>query len=1469
VISGTGNFVNSSLANTSVTGLSVGPNVFRWTIPGGACGSVFDDVTITVQAQPSTALAGNDQTICATVTTLEGNVPTVGNGVWTVISGTGTFANANLANTSVSGLSTGINTFRWTISNGVCAPSFDEVSITVENQNIVASAGVDQNICTPITNLNATAAPGGVWTVVSGSGIFSNDNLESTSVSGLSLGANVFRWTIDGGTCADVSDDVTITLNTAPSSALAGQDQTICASTATLNGNTPIVGSGTWTVVSGTAVFSNANQPNSGVSGLSVGQNILRWSISNGVCTPSIDEVIITVQSTPTVASAGSDQNVCGNSVQLSANTPVTGVGSWSVVSGSGTFTNASNPQTQVTGLGNGTNVFRWTITNGFCQPSIDEVSIQRFQSPSTAVAGSDATVCNADQTLNANVPTIGTGTWSVISGSANIQAPNNPNTSISGLSLGQVILRWTITNGTCPASTDDIALQVLAAPSSNAGIDQSVCSTSATLNASAAGSGNTGVWTLVSGSGIIQNANNPNTTVSNLGLGANVFKWTVANGACPEAVSQVTITRTAAPSPAVAGTDIQTCATSAILAAVPPTVGSGFWTVSVGSGIIDNPSSASSAVNGLIPGLNGLIWTVSSGTCPSTSDTVSILVDQNPTSASAGSDQQVCSTVSNFEATAPSVGTGVWTVVSGTGTIAQINAANSSVSNLAIGANVFRWTVSNGSCVTFDEVTITRFVSPTVASAGLDQTICAASFQLTGNNPSVGTGLWSIITGSGTITNAGSASTNVSNLAPGANVFRWTISNGACTASSDEVTIIRQLPPSPALAGSDADVCGSNINLSATAPISGNGIWSLISGSGTIANPQNASTAVSDLGIGANVFQWTTLSGNCPASTDQVSITRFESPSTAAAGSDITVCGDSVVLNAEIPLVGSGQWSIIAGNGDIVSPNAANSVVENIPTGLLFLNWTVSNGICPASSDQVIVNAQTLTVIADAGPDQEICGNVAEINGSESGTASSLWTFISGDGAFDQPQFPSVLAFTSFNGPQQIEYSITNGACVSRDTMVLTTWQALSPVFAGVDTSLCEDAYVLVGSADDFAILTWSVVGAEIESPNNDTTAVNALFPGQNIFTFTASNGTCPTQSDQVIITYAAPSEPATVMEDVNLCSDSLLISATPDGGEWSISGASGTIANPTESTTSLTNVSLGTTQVVYTITIGNCISSDTLQIVRSESPAFADAGPDQQICGQEAILAGNIPDVGVGTWVFIDNPAEISNLNDPNASLFAEEPGLRAMAWSITNNFCTVSDTVEMIFLETPFANGGPNIITCLNDTAFLQAVIPDFGSSYWNLITDNATIEDPEFQNTALLPVETGNAYLWWTVSNGACRDSDLVVITILSPDDPECLANEPEVFIPEGFSPNGDGKFDQFVITGPSIKAIRLQVFDRWGNLVYENQNYQNDWSGVANQGNVVNGTQLPEGTYYYVINIEGESESRRGYFTLWR
>jgi gliding motility-associated-like protein len=91
----------------------------------------------------------------------------------------------------------------------------------------------------------------------------------------------------------------------------------------------------------------------------------------------------------------------------------------------------------------------------------------------------------------------------------------------------------------------------------------------------------------------------------------------------------------------------------------------------------------------------------------------------------------------------------------------------------------------------------------------------------------------------------------------------------------------------------------------------------------------------------------------------------------------------------------------------------------------------------------------------------------------------------------------------------------------------------------------------------------------------------------------------------------------------------------------------------------------------------------------------------------------------------------------------------------------------------------------------------------------------------------------------------------------------------VFIPEGFSPNGDGVLDKLVIVKPQSKRVSLEVFDRYGMLVYSSSDYQNDWDGTAQVGTILQGNQLPESTYYYLIQIEGELGVRKGYITLWR
>ena len=118
------------------------------------------------------------------------------------------------------------------------------------------------------------------------------------------------------------------------------------------------------------------------------------------------------------------------------------------------------------------------------------------------------------------------------------------------------------------------------------------------------------------------------------------------------------------------------------------------------------------------------------------------------------------------------------------------------------------------------------------------------------------------------------------------------------------------------------------------------------------------------------------------------------------------------------------------------------------------------------------------------------------------------------------------------------------------------------------------------------------------------------------------------------------------------------------------------------------------------------------------------------------------------------------------------------------------------------------------------------------------------------------------------NGSPADNSeptRVTLLALQPDPNET------VFIPEGFSPNGDGINDRFVIQRVPVGiTIQLGIYNRWGNLVYESNDYKNDWDGTANQGVNVSraGRNLPEGTYYYQVRLSDGRDFTR-FLTLVR
>ncbi len=86
---------------------------------------------------------------------------------------------------------------------------------------------------------------------------------------------------------------------------------------------------------------------------------------------------------------------------------------------------------------------------------------------------------------------------------------------------------------------------------------------------------------------------------------------------------------------------------------------------------------------------------------------------------------------------------------------------------------------------------------------------------------------------------------------------------------------------------------------------------------------------------------------------------------------------------------------------------------------------------------------------------------------------------------------------------------------------------------------------------------------------------------------------------------------------------------------------------------------------------------------------------------------------------------------------------------------------------------------------------------------------------------------------------------------------------ELEVLEGFSPNGDGVNDTFVIGWvKQFNKVSFEVFNRWGNVVYRKDKYENDWNGISNVGFSI-GDELPVGTYYYIITIQDTGEKIQG------
>ncbi|MBK7343465.1 MAG: gliding motility-associated C-terminal domain-containing protein [Saprospiraceae bacterium] len=141
-----------------------------------------------------------------------------------------------------------------------------------------------------------------------------------------------------------------------------------------------------------------------------------------------------------------------------------------------------------------------------------------------------------------------------------------------------------------------------------------------------------------------------------------------------------------------------------------------------------------------------------------------------------------------------------------------------------------------------------------------------------------------------------------------------------------------------------------------------------------------------------------------------------------------------------------------------------------------------------------------------------------------------------------------------------------------------------------------------------------------------------------------------------------------------------------------------------------------------------------------------------------------------------------------------------------------------------------------------------------------TPAETLDNPFISNPIASPDTTTTYFLTFTDLNG-CQATVSVTVSIATP-----ICDDPYIFVPNTFTPNGDQINDQLFVRGAFIDELKFIVFDRWGNQVFLTTDKQIGWDGTYQQkvlGNDVFGYYLEARCY------DGQLFTKRGNVTLLR
>ncbi len=187
-----------------------------------------------------------------------------------------------------------------------CSDTSNNITVVVYDVP-VANAGEDSEVCSiefTLAAIKSISGSDGLWSATDV--VFDDPENPSTNVTANTYGSHIFTWTESNWQCTD-EDQAEVIFYEQPDVPDAGPDQELQFTyTTTLEALTPAVGTGLWDIITGDGDFNDPATPNTTITNLD-NNNLLRWTVTNGVCDPMSDSVEIVV--TPLLIDKGFTPN--------------------------------------------------------------------------------------------------------------------------------------------------------------------------------------------------------------------------------------------------------------------------------------------------------------------------------------------------------------------------------------------------------------------------------------------------------------------------------------------------------------------------------------------------------------------------------------------------------------------------------------------------------------------------------------------------------------------------------------------------------------------------------------------------------------------------------------------------------------------------------------------------------------------------------------------------------------------------------------------------------------------------------------------------------------------------------------------------------------------------------------------------------------------------------------------------------